>query len=637
MKFGKIPPEDLKMTIYEQDTSAAAVVLGKKGFLNFEFSGDKIQVRLDVHRRVKILKRSGFDEGDISIIYYSGKNKGKLNGIKVKVFNPDGSERSLKNSEIFDEKISDYYSAKKFSIPGLTEGSIIDYKYSHLTEDIFSLRRWFFQEKIPVRFSEYILKIPEWYNYVKLKTGSGIQEEQLSIGNETITYNKGGTAGGRGELDLNFVTTMYHAENLPAMKEESFVTTMKDYYTNIQFQLSSLQYPHSPAESIMTSWDKVADEVIKADKFGGQFLKKSNYSKILKAAEPNFEGLTTDLDKMKTAYDFVLDNLEWNDNYSVYASEDLNQIFLKKSGRSADLNLTLLALLKAKGISAEPVLISTRDNGKTVDVYPIVNQFNHVIILAEADGKKYFLDATEKNRPIGFPEVNSLNKRGWMIGEEQKWINIEAPKSGDVFMATLALDEEGNLTGDLGVSCSGYSGFEERERAKDDKEGKYWQKRLGEFYAEAEITDISYEGMNKNDKNMKARMSCSIPDAAQLNGDFIYLSPIVYSNFGENPFKLDTRLYPVEIPHPFKEQLIVNLTIPEGYAVEELPEQINVALPNEGGKYQYLISQKENTLQIIWKINMKQLHFSPEEYNAVKNFFDMIVEKKGEQIVLKKI
>jgi hypothetical protein len=42
-------------------------------------------------------------------------------------------------------------------------------------------------------------------------------------------------------------------------------------------------------------------------------------------------------------------------------------------------------------------------------------------------------------------------------------------------------------------------------------------------------------------------------------------------------------------------------------------------------------------LQIIWKINMKQLYFSSEEYKGVKNFFDIIMEKQGEQIVLKKI
>ncbi|MGK0365312.1 MAG: hypothetical protein ACI85O_002378, partial [Saprospiraceae bacterium] len=226
MKFGKIPSEDLKMTVYEQDTSAAAVVLGETGNLFFEFSGGKTQVHLNVHRRIKILNRSGFDEGDISIYY---NNKGSVNGLKVKAFNPDGSEQTLKKSDIFDEKISDYYSAKKFSVPGLTEGSIIDYRYSLVSESTFSLRRWFFQEDIPVRYSEYTLKIPEWYNYVNLKTGSGIQEDPPNKRNETISYIEGGAKGGSEQLTLDFITTRYYAENLPAMKEESFVTTMEDY------------------------------------------------------------------------------------------------------------------------------------------------------------------------------------------------------------------------------------------------------------------------------------------------------------------------------------------------------------------------------------------------------------------------
>lgn len=636
MKFGKIPSEDLQMTVYEQDTSAAALILGERGNLFFDYKGQNTEIRLEVHRRIKIFKRAGFSQGDIAIHYYSQNNSSSVTNLKVKVFNPDGSNTSIPKGDIFKEQVSDYVSAKKFSVPNLTEGSIIDYQYTITTQNVFSLSRWSFQRDIPVRLSEYIVTIPKWYNYVNLKVGGPIQSDPPVKKVENISFNQGGGTK-MGTTQVEFFTTRYYAENLPAMKEETYVTTMEDYLANIRFQLSKVEPFNKPVEYIMTSWDKVAAEIKDSKSFGRQYLKKNNYSKVSEAAQSTMIAATTEMDKMHAAYDFVLDNIEWNERYRMSVEESLNKVFEAKSGGSGEMNLMLLALLTEAGIKASPVLISTRDNGRPIDFYPILGQFNHVMVLAEIEEKKYYLDATEKNRPIGFPEVNSLNKKGWMIDEGQKWVDIETPKSGDVFMTNLTLDAEGSLTGDFSASSSGYSGFDEREIAQGDKEGIYWQKRLGEFNAEAEIQDISYEGMDKNDKHMKAKMTCSIPDAAQVSGDFIYFSPIVYSNFDENPFKLEKRLYPVDISHPFKEQLIINLTIPEGYAIEELPEQINLALPNKGGKYQYLISQQEDILQIIWKIDMKQLNFSPEEYKGVKNFFDMIMEKQGEQIVLKKV
>jgi len=636
MKFGKIPSEDLQMTVYEPDTSAAAVVLRETGELYFDFSREDIEIRLEIHRRIKVLKRAGFDEGDVSIPYYSYNNDGSVTNLKVKAFNPDGTSVSIPKSDIFNERVSEYTSAKKFSVPNLTEGTVIDYKYTLMTQNPFSLHRWIFQDDIPVRLSEYSVKIPKWYRYVDLRVGGPIKSDLPTRRTENISYNRGGTSK-LIEIPVELITTRYYAENLPAMKEENYVTTMKDYLASIRFQLSRVDFPSNPVENVMTSWDDVAKEMIESRGFGRQYLKKNNYSKVSEAAAATMSSATTEMDKVKAAYDFVLNNVEWNERYQTSVRENLNDVFEQKTGGSGEMNLMLLALLQEAGIKANPVLISTRNHGKTLDVYPFMSQFNHTMVQVEIEDKKYFLDATEKNRPMGFPDVNSLNKKGWMIGEGQQWIDVKASRSGDVFMVNLALDAEGNLTGDLNASCFGYSGFAERDLARGDKEGKYWQKRLSEFNTEAEVSDLTYEGMDLNDKSMKAKMTCNIPEAAQVNGDFIYLSPIIHSNFTENPFKSETRLYPVEIPYPFKEQLILNLTIPEGYTVEELPEQVNLILPNKGAKYQYLISQKGNTLQIVCKMSLKQLRFTPEEYKGVKNFFDIMIEKQGEQIVLKKI
>lgn len=639
MKFGKIPAEDLEMTTYAGDPDADAVVLGEKAALGFEFNGEATQTRLEVHRRIKILKRAGFDQGDVSLYYYNYQKKGKITGLKVKVINPDGSEHSLKNSEIFDEEVNQYYSAKKFSAPGLQEGSVIDYKYNLYSENIFTLQRWYFQKEIPVKYSEYSVKIPEWYQYVELMNSGAIQRDAPEEREESITYNRGGARGGSGNATVKFVTTRYYAENLPGLKPEPFVTTMEDYLANIQFQLSTVQFPLQPVERVLTTWEKVAQNLTESESFGRQYLNFSNFNAVARAAEPAFEGAETETDIIRAAYDFVLSNIENDGTAGFSVNGSLNRIFERKSGSAGEMNLMLLALLRQKDIKAVPVLLSTRENGKVVEVYPIVSQFDHMVVAAVVDEEIIYLDATEKGRPINYLGTESLNKRAWMMSETPGWIDIKPRKSKKILLANLTLNETGDLNGDLNVSSQGYESFSEKINAKNDteNEGKYWLEMFSEKYPDAELSEVTYEGTERSADKLKVAMDCSLPAAAQVSGDLIYLNPIIYAEFDENPFKIENRLYPVEITYPFQEQLIVNVALPEGYAVEEIPEQVSLALPNKGGKYQYLISQKENSLQIIRKFRLSQLTFLPQEYPGIKDFFGRMIEKENAQIVLKKI
>ena len=124
MKFGKIPKEELAMTTYDLDSSAAAVILGDYGYLEIVFLNEDIGYRFTRHRRIKILNRAGFEKGNISIPYYSKGRQEKVNSIKVRVFAPDGTKSEVAKSEIFDEEVNKYWSRKRFTCPNLQVGSV---------------------------------------------------------------------------------------------------------------------------------------------------------------------------------------------------------------------------------------------------------------------------------------------------------------------------------------------------------------------------------------------------------------------------------------------------------------------------------------------------------------------------------
>ena len=63
-------------------------------------------------------------------------------------------------------------------------------------------------------------------------------------------------------------------------------------------------------------------------------------------------------------------------------------------------------------------------------------------------------------------------------------------------------------------------------------------------------------------------MTINLPDTAQVVGDFICFSPIVHSGYKKNVFKLEKRCFPVDMPYPMGEQIVMKISIPEGHAIE---------------------------------------------------------------------
>ena len=78
VKWGKVDESDLKMAVYEADTAAAAVILCDYGELSVDLGDGNLRYVFDHHRRIKILKRSGFEYADVSIPFHGGQEVGNL-------------------------------------------------------------------------------------------------------------------------------------------------------------------------------------------------------------------------------------------------------------------------------------------------------------------------------------------------------------------------------------------------------------------------------------------------------------------------------------------------------------------------------------------------------------------------------
>ncbi len=621
MKWGEYAVEDLKLKEWQIDTSADAVVLGDIGTISMEEVNNFYGFRFTQLRRIKILKKAGFDYANVSIPYYSKNATQQVANIRARTISSDGYKFAVEEKSIVYEKLSDKMSVAKFTFPKVTEGCILEYEYDLLSTQALELHEWYFQEKIPTRFSVLNLDIWSRYEYTYLFQGA-----------EKLKSTKP-----RYKDDRTNVT--FYVMNQPALKEEAFVTSLDNHLTRIRFQLSKYWTTTGMRNEVLSTWEKTADELLSKDNLGRKFLKKSNYNKVLEATQGVYDLTDSTKGKVQKLYDWVNHNIENEGNRSIWSDKVPNDVWKNRKGNASDINFLLLALLKEAGVSANPVLVSTRKNGAPYMEFPIIDQFDHALILVELENKQnIFVDAGNSGLTMGLPSEQALNGKGWLLRKKEPvWLDIKPYVSSQVLAATFDITEEGNLQGSINTIFRGHIAADQRNAYQGDTTGKSKIIYLKKKNPDWQIESVSSDNVSRSNEPLRETINCTIVNAGQVNGGLIYVKPTLKSGWEVNPFKMEDRTYPVEFPYPTTDQYILTLNIPEGYKVEELPKAMNLGLPPEDARFTYAITSDVKTIKLIVKIQVNKTVYAAQDYPFLKNFFNQVAAKLDEMIVLKKV
>ena len=136
IKFGKIAIKDFETDALLKDSSANALIIANIGSTEFLVKSNegRMYLSFDEFKRIKVLKKTGFEIATISIpIYVNDKGLSeKLENLKAVTYNLENGkivETKLQASEVFSEKSTKNWTIKKFTFPNLKEGSIIEYSW----------------------------------------------------------------------------------------------------------------------------------------------------------------------------------------------------------------------------------------------------------------------------------------------------------------------------------------------------------------------------------------------------------------------------------------------------------------------------------------------------------------------------
>ncbi|MES2827537.1 MAG: DUF3857 domain-containing protein [Bacteroidota bacterium] len=623
--FGKIDPEEFKIKPSGVDSAAAAVAIFDIGIGFFDLGPSGMKYNIQRHTRYKIINKNGYDYANLEIQLYKSSNGGSnLTNVEACTYNIENGKviaSKIGKDAKFTEKQDKNYSVKKFVLPNVKEGSIIEFKYTMSTDFVFNLRPWYFQRSIPTLHSAYVVSIPEYYNYKINQYGL------IHLTSKSEQVN-GGTV------------YSYAVNNVPGLKEESYVADMNDYISRVTFELASMSFPGQEYRDFTSTWPKIIHTIKEREDFG-QFIKKTAGVKSILAEiikeETNKDSIVCRI------LNFVKQNIKWNRDYDLFANEtNAKSVFEKKLGNSADINLSLLVLLSAANIEANPVLLSTRDNG-THPGRPMITAFNNVIVDAKIGEKHILLDATDKHHAPNLIGYNNLNHEGLVLNmdsENAKWISLENSKaSGISYNYILTLGDDNKLTGKLYITSTDYEALRRRKDYSAATDEKEFLKLFKGDKPGLALKNYEILNLNSPDASLTESMDVLIEDQIEEGGDMFYFTPLLYERTKENPFKLEERNFPVDFGFPMEETYRITIELPKGYVVDvsKFPKNEKLVLPNQTASFSFIFSHGENQIGLISRISVKKSLFTPDEYFELKELFKNIVRKQAEQIVVKKI
>ena len=644
-KMGKFSPEDLKMKTYEPDTNAAAIILANQAEASVNDEGG---VQIDCFERIKVIHKNNYSL-DFEVPVGS---KDGLTGLKVVTYNFENGAvipTDIDKKNVFVETVDANHFVQKFSPSDVKDGSIIEVKYTTFTGHIPT---WYFEDDIPVKYSDFTVSFPDYF-YYKIAMYGDVSFTQLDqvISKVPAFENVSGPKAYLLKDDIqntqgNYQEKRYRyiAVNIPAFKTEPFMKCPNDYQSRVRYELTSYTPPGGFEHDFNTTWEEVAQNLYDSPDFGDQLKSGNAMDEIVN----KICGSTKDPgEKLNRIFAYVKTELSWNGIKTLYAGKSAHDLLKDKEGNSADINLFLISLLRSAGINASPLVLRTTEFGPLNLLDPGIQNLNYVVAAAKMDSDLILLDATSPYNAVGQLPLECLNGKG-LILEDLGWysgnhsIKTEevdlSPRVPSKKIATydLTIDDEGNLVGRMDEKYCDYYALAFRQSFKTAKSKDEFAKDMEKLNTGLEIDSLSMQDLDSTDQPVKAAYKISIRDKAQQIGNLIAIPSSMFETEDESDYRLENRKYPVEYMFPYEKDYVIKVSLPDGYAIDSLPQPIIYSLPNDAGKFSYNVSSLGSSVLIVGRLTMFQTLFMPNDYADLRAFFNHVIQKQSEMILVKK-
>ena len=626
-EFGKYSGEEFSPKSFEKYKSSEAVVIydiGKSYFVN---TNNGFRLYFERHTKIKILSKAGIENAKIEIPYYVDNEFEDVEEVEGNTYNFENGDlkiSSLNKKNIFDEKVNPRWMVKKFVMPNVTEGSIIEYKYRIISPYFFNFRNWDFQSKIPVIYSEYLTKMIPFYAYSYLLQGASKFDSMEN-------YQDSGSDKYFGPINYRDMVYKFVMKDLPAFKDEAFISSPEDYKVKLNFQLSAIVNQEGTERKIMSTWPKLINDLLDDEEFG-KYIKTST-----KISKPIFDSwgksFATENEKADYILKFIKANYTWNSETDKMTHRSVKEFIKQKTGNTAEINLYLVGMLRSAGLEANPVIISTRKHGKILTDYPFLHFFNDVLAGVKIDGKFRLLDGTDPLCTFEEIPTNCVNDKGLVVAKikdiDTQWVTYNYGKFSEYNQnAELWLNANGDsIIGDFTVNSTGYEALNLRKLyliKRKDLEKDVLNSNL--------ILKDSIIILNDNDLSKPFSLKYKASMAVGKIDNMILINPFCDNAIAKNPLVQASRTFDIDMIYKQSKRFKTIFHIPEGYKIKAPKE--NVIINNDIIDIKYMTDVTDNVVTILGSYTFLKPVYSSDSYAQLKAFYNIIIRNLNDQIVL---
>jgi hypothetical protein len=637
-KFEAISAEMLQRRAYPIDSSARTIVLADVGECYIE-SNNKHSLTLTMHRhkRIHFLGKGDFSEATFQVFLFHGSasSSDELEGLKAVSYNLENgkvTETRLPKGDVFTEKKTRNLDIKKFTLPSVREGTIIDVEYKYTTESI-AIPAWAFQGNNPTLWSDYTVAIPQFFEYMFLAKGNlplYINEQKkrnqlYDFGHPDFTAEKGM------QFYTDVVEHHWVMKDVPGFRMDGFLSSPYNYLNRIEFQLAAVKDP-LPYRNMIPTWGQKIEELLRDDHFGHKLDKENPYlNEVMKDLKTG-----TQLEQARKIFDYVHSHIKCTGEPGIYLDQTVKEVFQSGKGTIPETNLLLVTMLRNAGMDAAPVVLSTREHGKVESAYPMLNRFNYLVVMLRIDGEVTYLDASQPRIGFGHLPARCYNGLSTVVDEFARIVDLSANSLQEKKLTAVLLNDITSTS--IRGTFQQVPGYYESERLRSllqDKGKDALAKELWkDLPTQVKCSALQVDSSSRYEYPLGLKANVEV----DLSGDdVIFINPMMGEAQKENPFKSTDRNYPVEMPYTQDETYMLTLFVPDGYTVDELPKPARIYLnEKKEGSFEYAVGLDNGMISIRSSVRFSRANFEPEEYEALREFVNVIVAKHREQIVLKK-
>lgn len=615
-----ISQHDLEIKVVPGNPGADAVQLYYADFIN-----DEEQTEFFYHR-IKVLNEKGKRHADVELTVPPG---GSISSLKARTIQPDGKITEF-TGKPFQKTVIKARGvkilAKAFTMPEVSVGSIIEYKYKIDWPWIITDNYWTIQHEL------YTVK-----ESFRMKPYSGVLQGFEDGYQVAALYShmpkdiKPVQTGGGYELDL---------DSMPAFESEGYMPPEEDLKPQMRFFYigRGTTTPDKFWQNAGRRWNdevehfignrkgisQAAEQAIGNETDPQQKLQKL-YARAQQVRNLTYERERTELEQKK-------ENLKSNQN--------AGDVLLRGTGYREDITRLFVAMARAAGFDASIVRVGDRKNKFFDKGLLSERQLDTEIVVVNQAGKDIYLDPGTQFCPYGYLRWIRTSTMGIKL-DKKGGVFVTAPAAGYDkatirLNADMALDGDGNLKGTITVKFEGGDALEHRlDELATDEAGrkKDLEDELQGWLPTGAILKLTKsEGWDTSDGPLTAIFSVEMPGYASMAGKRLLVPAYLFQARQMDAFKHVDRKFPIYFPYAFGEVDRVNISMPGGYTLENAPQQQSARLGYAAYQNLAQFDGKQLVTQRILQVN--GIFFKLDLYPEVKDFFGKVQAGDEQQAVL---